>query len=206
MNFRFIWKRLRFVGTRTMAFAVVALIVCACNQKQKQQTEQVEPQSSKADLSSKEVKSEEKPFDIEKLPKEWIRLLETDTTNIIYNKCDGGNKLLSIISEEDGFRLLVHGQQEDLKYGIIDTSITHGNNIKLRVGSSQGTKEQIFVLKWLDENKGLASWRTTYLPGYDAMTEIFTTKEFKFSYVEITQPCIECWTEEECDEFALQNG
>lgn len=63
-------------------------------------------------------------FDISALPLNWVRLTRTDSSTIIYNTCDGGNKLLKIQPRDSSF--LLHDQQEDLAYKYETFGIAYG--------------------------------------------------------------------------------
>ena len=60
-------------------------------------------------------------FDLSTIPKEWVRLTEKNGEYIVYNSCDSGNLLLTIIKKGEKFGLLLHGQQEDYQYEILES-------------------------------------------------------------------------------------
>ena len=218
VNFRIIIR----INTKLFAYLVSILLLTCCNQQHADEsigstTEHINSSNITAKVTSDNDsnpeltsaianKSEYHEFDLYTLPHEWIRLTEADSGKVIFKSCDEGNKLISIMPKEDNFELLIHGQQEDSKYLITKALILDSTNIQLTVQLSTDSESENFNLKWLDITKGLIIWETTYLPGYEPTKEIFVSNEFKSEFIEIEQPCIECWTQEECDQFALQGN
>lgn len=142
------------------------------------------------------VKTE--PFDISTLPTDWTRLTMTDSIPIIYSTCDGGNRLISITTRNEKPGLLLHGQQEDYEFELIEAVKTESNIILITTKWRETEKRQIFRFSWTNEEKGLAKWETVYSTGFSPSDE-FVMKEFEYKYQKVEQPCIECWDEEDCE-------
>ncbi len=91
---------------------VLILLLFACNRKEDkkadiaQKTEKSKIESSLNADPQKDIEKKEsvkvdsikrlESFDIGNLPSEWIRLTKTDSGMVIYNSCDGGNKLINL--------------------------------------------------------------------------------------------------------------
>ncbi|MCV9386185.1 hypothetical protein [Reichenbachiella ulvae] len=140
------------------------------------------------------------PYNIEELPAKWVRLTQTDSIPIIYSTCDGGNRLISIIRKDEGFDLLMHGQQEDYEYNIKDTRITEAGIILIKATWVGSTEEQEFKFTWIDTDNGLGKWETTFHPNYYHVDE-FVMEKFEQSFPKVEQPCIECFDPEDCAEM-----
>ena len=203
---------------------ILIFILFSCNRKEDKKTDitiNQETENSKIKSSliadSQKVKEEEnsdkadstkslEPFDIGNLPSEWIRLTETDSGMVIYNSCDGGNKLIRVTNQENKKELFFYGQQEPSIFKVIDSEKANSKTINFRVkmlslaDSTEFDEYQYFKLTWIDEKRGLSKWETTYMPGYDPIEEIFVSEKFASDFVTIEQPCIECWGDE-CDEI-----
>lgn len=137
-------------------------------------------------------------FNIDDIPSNWIRLTKTDSIPIIYSTCDGGNRLISILQKNEGYNLLMHGQQEDYEYTIKDTRINEAGIILITATWVNSTEEQEFKFKWIDVDNGLGKWETTFHPNFYHADE-FISKKFEHNFPAVEQPCVECWGEEECD-------
>jgi hypothetical protein len=143
----------------------------------------------------------EKSFDLSTLPSDWVKLTETDSGLVIYNTCGAGNRLLTILQENDKYGILLHGLQEDYSYEVLEA---HQFNEIIEIKAKWKDSEQLqnFKFSWLDRENGIGVWETTYFSGrFDKFK--FSTFERQFYYPIVDQPCSECWGDE-CDYFPIE--
>ena len=149
------------------------------------------------------------PFDITSIPNKWIRLTETDSGMIVFNSCNGGNKLVDISRKEEQTEILYHGQQEDSRYLIHESGTIDSTIIYIKVQyvylEPEGTIH-VLIFRWIDKDKGLVEWEDVYSINKEIEYEIFVSDQFVSNYQVYDQPCIECWSQEDCDEFEKNNG
>lgn len=137
-------------------------------------------------------------FDLNSFPKEWVRLTKKEGKLIVFNSCDAGNLLLSISKKNNRFSLLLHGEQEDSDFEILETH-QHNDTIFLRSKDKASNENQNFKFIWVDREKSLGRWINTYSNGHTS-DNVFVTLDKQTKFDIITQPCEECWGEE-CDEL-----
>ena len=136
-------------------------------------------------------------FDLKKLPKHWVKLTKMGGELVVFNSCDNGNLLLTISKKTDKYKLLLHGQQEDSEFEIIE-SFRQNDTIIIKAKLEDSEEKQIFKFSWLDKNKGIGHWITTYSNDF-TLDYIFVEENNQISFKKVEQPCRECWGEE-CDE------
>ena len=141
---------------------------------------------------------EEKAFDLSTLPKDWVMLTPTDSGLVVFNSCDGGNGLVSILKNNNSYRLLLHGTQEDDEFDILKTTLGAGDTVFLKAEWTNSDERQDFKFVWKDKEKKHAQWITTFSSGITTV-DIFVASDQQTNYPKIDQPCKECWGEE-CDE------
>ena len=146
--------------------------------------------------SCKEVKKE--TFDLNSFPKEWVRLTDKDGKLVVYSSCDAGNLLLTISNKRDHFELLLHGQQEDYDFEILETTQLN-DTIFLKAKWKGSDEKQDFKFFWANKEKGLGRFITTYSSGFTS-DNLFVTGDKQTNFEKFEQPCRECWGEE-CDEI-----
>lgn len=140
-------------------------------------------------------------FDLNLLPNDWVKLTEKDGNLIVYNSCDAGNTLLTISKNKNRFELLLHGQQEDYKFIILE-STQQRDTIYLEAKWKESDDQQTFKFFWINKERGLGNFTTTYSNGYTS-NDLFVTKDKEKNFEKINQPCRECWGNE-CDELEKQ--
>lgn len=146
--------------------------------------------------SCKETKKE--TFDLNSFPKEWVRLTDKDGKLVVYNSCDAGNLLLTISKNRDHFELLLHGQQEDYDFEILETAQLN-DTIFLKAKWKGSDEKQDFKFFWTDKEKGLGKFITTFSSGFTS-DNLFVTGDKQTNFDKFDQPCRECWGDE-CDEI-----
>lgn len=137
-------------------------------------------------------------FNLNNFPSDWIMLTEKDGNLIVYNTCDAGNLELSIIQKKEKTELLLHGQQEDSNFDVLE-SIEVNDTISFKVNRLEGEENQIFKFVWIEKEKGVGRWINTYSNGYTA-NYLFVSKDHLSNFDQVNQPCKECWGDE-CDEL-----
>lgn len=137
-------------------------------------------------------------FDLNSFPKDWVRLTDKDGKLVVYNPCDAGNLLLTISKKSGHFELLLHGQQEDYNFKILETTQLN-DTIFLKTKWKDSDEQQDFKFFWTNKEKGLGRFITTYSNGYTS-DNIFVTSDKQTNFEKIDQPCRECWGDE-CDEI-----
>lgn len=146
--------------------------------------------------SCKETKKE--TFDLNSFPKEWVRLTDKDGNLVVYNSCDAGNLLLTISNNRDHFELLLHGQQEDYDFEILETT-QQNDTISLKAKWKGSDEKQDFKFFWTNKEKGLGRFITNYSSGFTS-DNLFVTGDKQTNFDKFDQPCRECWGDE-CDEI-----
>jgi len=131
---------------------------------------------------------ERRTFDLTTLPPDWIYLTKTDSGNVIFNSCDGGNSLVTITRVQDSLGLFFHGEQEDLAFKVLSSSIGNGDTVVIQTSGPGASPPQIFTFLWTDIEKGLGLWNQ----------RTYVASNHKADYKDIYQPCSECW--EDCDD------
>ncbi|MDX2360367.1 MAG: hypothetical protein QNK23_06150 [Crocinitomicaceae bacterium] len=130
-------------------------------------------------------------------PEKWIGLTETDTGQVIFNHCAGGDYKI-LITEIDGKKtLLEYGEQEDSEYWINKIS-SKKNKIVFSVECKLSGKKGNFTFQWVDQSKGIGSW-TSNVPKISKRNGLFVFENFRNHFPIIDQPCVECWGDE-CDD------
>ena len=138
------------------------------------------------------------PFDLNTFPKEWVRLTDKNDKLIIYNSCDAGNLLLTISKKGEKFGLLLHGQQEDYDYEILE-STQLGDTVFIKTKWTDSDTKQDFKFFWTNKEKGLGRWITAYFGG-KTRDYTFVLADRQNDFEKVDQPCRECWGDE-CDEI-----
>lgn len=137
-------------------------------------------------------------FELILLPDNWVRLTEKDGKFVVYNSCDAGNMLLTISKGKKGFELLLHGQQEDYYFEILESAQII-DTIYLNTKWQDSDERQEFKFFWIDKENGLARFLTTYSNGFTS-DYLFVTMDKQTNFDKFVQPCRECWGDE-CDEL-----
>jgi hypothetical protein len=117
---------------------------------------------------------------------------------IVYNSCDAGNLELSIIQRKEKTELLLHGQQEDSNFDVLESTQVN-DTISIKVIWLERAENQIFKFVWVSKENGLGRWITTFPNGYTS-NKLFVSKDHLSNFEQVNQPCRECWGDE-CDEF-----
>lgn len=146
--------------------------------------------------SCKETKK--KTFELNSFPKEWVRLTDKNGKLIVYNSCDAGNLLLTISNNRDHFELLLHGEQEDYDFEILESAQLN-DTIFLKAKWKGSDEKQDFKFFWTNKEKGLGRFVTTYSNGFTS-DNLFVTGDKQTNFEKFNQPCRECWGDE-CDEI-----
>lgn len=146
--------------------------------------------------SNEEIK--QKSFDINTLPKNWVKLTEKNKKFIVFNSCDSGNLLLNISKKGNNFEILLHGQQEDSSFKILETKQLK-DTVFITTISIDSNKKQSFKFFWTKKQQGVGRWITKFPNGFIS-DFTFVTNEKQNNFETIDQPCRECWGDE-CDEL-----
>jgi hypothetical protein len=105
---------------------------------------------------------------------------------------------LTISKNKNGFELLLHGEQEDYNFKILEATQLI-DTIYLKAEWKDSDEQQEFKFFWTDKEKGLGKFITTYSNGFTS-DNLFVTREKQINFEKIDQPCRECWGHE-CDEL-----
>jgi signal transduction histidine kinase len=146
--------------------------------------------------SCTETKKEE--FELNSFHKDWVRLTEKEGKLIVFNSCDAGNLLLSISQKNNHFNLLLHGEQEDSDFEILESN-QNNDTVILKTKDKETNENQNFKFIWVDREKGLGRWLITFPNGH-TIDHFFVISDKQTKFDIITQPCEECWGEE-CEEL-----
>ena len=133
---------------------------------------------------------EEKAFDLSALPKEWVMLTPTDTGFVVFNSCEGGNRLVSILKNNNSYKLFLHGSQEDCEFDILESRIGPNDTIFLKAEWVNSDIPQDFKFVWKDKEKKHAQWITTF-PGAATMDYLFVVGDQLSNYPKINESCEE---------------
>jgi hypothetical protein len=147
-------------------------------------------------VSCKEVNQSNLLF--EELPKNWIQLTLKNGKLVIYNSCDMGNLLISISKKNNTNELLLHGQQEDELFELLDSAIDT-DTIVLKVKNKNTNDTQSVKFVWIDKEKGVGRWMIKYSKAFTS-NHLFVTIQKQNFFQQINQPCKECWGKE-CTDF-----
>lgn len=173
-------------------FITIVMLAFSCQNKSEQAEK---PQTINSEVSVSAQKNDT-TASVTALPSDWICLTDKDGELIIFNSCDGGNMLLTI-SEK---KLLLHGQQEDTEF-IIKSIDESSNSTIIKTTGLTGEGSQDFIFKWIDKDKGLGKWSTTYdNPEKWHWEYTFVSAPHQKDFKLVNQPCKECWGDE-CDEM-----
>lgn len=142
-----------------------------------------------------------KHFDLSVIPKNWIQLTEINKKLAIYNSCDAGNLLITISSNSKNQSLLLHGQQENYDFSILN-SYGLKDTVFIEAKWKDSNERQNFKFIWTDKENELANWITTF-PSGSTSDNIFVTSGKKNNFTTINQPCKECWGED-CEEIETE--
>jgi hypothetical protein len=139
--------------------------------------------------------------DLNTIPKDWVRLTEKNEKFIVFNSCDEGNLLLSISKKGEKFGLLLHGQQEDYHYEIVESKQVN-DTVFINAKWVDSNKRQDFKFFWINKEKGLGRWVTQYTSG-TLSDNTFVVADRQSDFEQVDQPCRECWGDE-CDTIKLE--
>jgi hypothetical protein len=123
-------------------------------------------------------------------------LTKTDSGFIVYNTCNAGNLLLTITNAKNKPGILLHGQQEDYEFDVLETYRSK-DTVVVKARWKGSSELQDFKFIWTDKAKQLGRWITTYNEDFTS-NEVFVTTEKQHHYRKVDQPCRECWGDEEC--------
>jgi hypothetical protein len=137
-------------------------------------------------------------FDYNSFPEHWVKLTEKNGNLVVFNSCDAGNMLLTFSKYTDRFELLLHGEQEDYNFEILETR-HHSDTTYFKAKWKNTEEKQDFKFIWIDKEKGLGRFITLYSSGFTS-DNLFVTSEKQTNFQKIDQPCKECWGDE-CDEL-----
>jgi len=140
-------------------------------------------------------------FDLSTLSSEWIKLTQKDGKLIIYNSCDAGNLLLSITEQEKNYNILLHGQQENIEFDVLQ-SILIGDSVVVKTKWKHEEDVINFRFVWQDKENGIGRW---VIPNSgDLRNILFVDSMNEDNFEQIDQPCRECWGDE-CDEITRKD-
>jgi hypothetical protein len=105
---------------------------------------------------------------------------------------------LTISNNRDHFELLLHGQQEDYDFDILETTQLN-DTIFLKAKWKGSDEKQDFKFFWVNKEKGLGRFITTYSSSFTS-DKLFVTINKQTNFEKFDQPCRECWGDE-CDEI-----
>lgn len=128
---------------------------------------------------------------------EWISLTLIKGERVIYNSCDGGNLLLTLSREEQGYTLLLHGEQEDTPMTVVGSSQQTDTLIMTCATRGWSGNQKVKVV-WQDRKQGLAHW-VIQQANRNIRSGGFVSAPHKKAFKEIDQPCRECWGDD-CDD------
>ena len=77
------------------------------------------------------------------------------------------------------------------------------HTLKLNVLRKDFNQTQVFNFIWLDKQKSIGKWVTTYTESGNTMTYLVVDSRFQKNFKSVEQPCVECW-EEKCEDYDLQ--
>lgn len=140
-------------------------------------------------------------FDLNTIPKEWVRLTEKSEKFIVFNSCDAGNLHLTISKKGEKFGLLLHCQQEDSDYEIVESNQVK-DTVFINAKWVDSNKRQDFKFFWINKEKGLGRWVTQY-PGGTLSDNTFVVAGRQNDFEKVDQPCRECWGDE-CDTTKIE--
>jgi hypothetical protein len=135
------------------------------------------------------------------IPRDWIRLTETDSGLIVYNTCKKGNKSITI--HHNDHRALAVEIKELHKQNVFDIvrGNAQSNNDSLAINLWNGETMPngtiitgVLWFKWYDEQNGIGTWYTYFT---DSQVK-YVAMEKVMEYPIIDQPCNECWEVEQC--------
>jgi len=147
-------------------------------------------------------RSNEQEFELNDFPKEWINLTNSSKGYIIYNDCEMGNLKISINNLNGKYQLLLHGTQEDDDFDILEVQQSN-DTIKLNALRKGFNQTQIFSFIWIDKQKNIGKWVTTYSENENVVNYIVTESRFQKNYESVEQPCVECWNQT-CQDYFLE--
>lgn len=139
-----------------------------------------------------------KPLNLEMIPKNWIGLTEQEGKKIIYQPCDSQNSEVKLIKNDSSYTILLIGGQDDFLFDIVKYELI-GDSIKFKTTWEKSDIQQNFSFVWVQKEKGIGRWKTTFPNGFVLDTE-FVEDAHRKSFETIVQPCVECWGDE-CDEL-----
>ncbi len=128
-----------------------------------------------------------KAFDLNSFPNNWVRLTDKDGKLVVYNSCDAGNLLLTISKLNNHFELLLHGEQEDYDYKILEATRLN-DTIYLKAKWKDSNEQQKFKFFWTEKKKGLGRFITTYSNGFTS-DNLFVTKDKQITFENLDQHC-----------------
>ena len=148
--------------------------------------------------NDKKTPSNQEDFDLNTLPKKWIRLTKKDNKLVVFNSCDSGNLLLTISNVKKNFEILLHGEQEDSYIKILKINQIK-DTVFMETKYIDSNEKQSFKFFWINKDQGLARFITKYSDGF-VSDNVFVTTEKQNNFEKIDQPCKECWGDE-CNEM-----
>jgi hypothetical protein len=136
---------------------------------------------------------------LDNLLADWTSLTKRDGKFIIYNSCDGGNSIVSIVKKMDSFFIVIHGGQEDDFLLIKEAYKKESDTIYFRTIYQGSNIENIQKLILFDTTKSLAKWKLNYLDVNYELICVNSKRQNQFDI--INQPCRECFDDDVCDDY-----
>lgn len=158
--------------------------------------------SMRKSIKKKETAEEERKefhnkLSLEALPSEWILLTQRKDQLVVYYPCDADNQTISI-NMMDGEYFLLHGLGQDANmYKVEGFEQTGEYGFKLHLKTVNKNERIEAEAVYTDPEQKVIAWK-----GLLNSTErmFFTSIQNVESYVNIVQPCTDCWSEEECNQ------
>jgi len=121
----------------------------------------------------------------------WILLTDLNGRKVIFHPCDAANGEVKISEDENGIAIEVLYGQEAEMLEVVDF-IRDGDVFTFDCRSM----EEVLTVQFQWQENGLGSWDF----GTGALPGLYVTESNSVDYAEVTQPCTDCWNEEDCQE------
>jgi hypothetical protein len=183
------------------------LLLAACQQEsgdsaQKAPDTVASPAAPRADTASNEPAG--MTDGLSRFPQEWTALTKRDSSYIVFKPCDADNASIHIV-KADGRDVLqyVWGQEVSMYPITAFRQDSSGVTTITVLTETEPHTPFTYSVQVVDPRQRIMLWKWELNTNGEKQKyeEYFTLTDNASSFTSVTQPCTECWSEEECKEM-----
>jgi hypothetical protein len=142
--------------------------------------------------------------DLASFPHEWVGLTKRDGAYIIFTPCDADNSSIHIVKADGHDALQYVWGQEVSTYPITAFQRPGAGTTEITaLTESEPQSPFTYTVEVVDSVRHISLWKWEWSADGEKQKyeEYFTPVSNAASFTAVTQPCTDCWSEEECREM-----